>query len=148
MSQTGLSVFDSTLHATNVWLKELMQEMGWDDRQKAYHALREVLHALRDRLPVGEAAALAAQLPLLVRGVFYEGWHPAGKPFEHHKDAFLARLADAFRGCGPAGAEQIARAVFRVLARHVSHGETQHVRRALPADFRALWAGQPAGEQP
>jgi len=125
-----------------------MDELGWVERQRAYHALREVLHALRDRLSVGEAVALAAQLPLLVRGVYYEGWHPAGKPVKHHRDAFLAHLCDALRGLGPGGAEAVTRAVFRVLGRHVSHGGTEHVRRTLPADFRALWASRPEGEQP
>jgi uncharacterized protein (DUF2267 family) len=139
MSQTGLPAFDATLHATNAWLKDVMEELGCEDRAEAYHALREVLHALRDRLPVGETAALAAQLPLLLRGVYYEGWHPAGKPVKHHKDAFLAHLAGALHERLRAQPEEVARAVFRVLARHVSHGEIEAVRRALPADLRALW---------
>jgi len=141
VSQTGLPVFDSTLHATNVWLKELMEEMAWDDRQRAYHALREVLHALRDRLPVGEAAALAAQLPLLVRGIYYEGWHPAGKPLKRHREAFLGHVAEGLWGGPPADPEAVARAAFRVLSRHVSGGEVESVKHALPADLRPLWEG-------
>lgn len=140
MSQTGVAAFDSTLHVTNAWLKELMEELRWGERADAYHALREVLHALRDRLPVNETAALAAQLPMLLRGVFYEGWHPAGKPLKLHKDAFLARLADALRGRPPAEPEEVFRAVLVVLSRHVSHGEIEAVRRALPADFGELWS--------
>lgn len=31
------------------------------------------LHALQDRLTVQEGADLAAQLPLLVKGIFYDG---------------------------------------------------------------------------
>jgi uncharacterized protein (DUF2267 family) len=69
MSMTGLDVFDRTLQETNVGLKELMEDLHCDDRQKAYLALRAVLHALRDRLPVHEAVQLGAQLPLLVRGI-------------------------------------------------------------------------------
>lgn len=140
MSQTGLPTFDSTLHATNTWLKELMDLMGWQDRQRAYHALREVLHALRDRLPLSEVAGLAAQLPLLVRGVYYEGWHPAGKPLKQHRSEFLAHLAHAFHGRDAEDAEAIVRAVLRVLSRHVGQREAEHVRRALPHDFRGLWA--------
>jgi uncharacterized protein (DUF2267 family) len=75
MSATGLDVFDQTLQKTNIWLKEIMDDLG-PDRQRAYHALRAVLHTLRDRLTVEEAAHLSAQLPLLVRGIYFEGWHP------------------------------------------------------------------------
>ena len=63
MSTTGLEVFDTTLQKTNVWLNDVMQELGWDDeRPRAYLALRTMLHALRDRLMVGEAMHLGAQL--------------------------------------------------------------------------------------
>ena len=60
MSATGLEVFDRTLQTTNIWLGEVMREAEWPDRHKAYRAVRIVLHALRDRLPVDEAAHLSA----------------------------------------------------------------------------------------
>lgn len=139
MSQTGLAAFDTTFHATNVWLKELMEEMWWDDRHKAYHGLCVVLHALRDRLPVTTVAALGAQLPLLLRGAFYEGWHPADKPLKYHRDEFLTHVAEALRDHYPADSKVVTKAVFKVLARHVSAGEVEHVKRALPEDLRFLW---------
>jgi uncharacterized protein (DUF2267 family) len=140
MSQTGVAAFDKTLHATNEWLKELMEGLGYTDRQKAYHALREVLHALRDRLPVDAVAALGAQLPLLVRGVYYEGWHPGDKPFKQHHDQFLGRVAESLRDREKAHAEAVVRAVFHVLARHVSSGEIESVKHALPWDLRPFWS--------
>ena len=76
MSSTGLEVFDETVHKTNIWLKEIAQVLG-PDRHRAYNALRAVLHCLRDRLTVDEAAQLGDQLPMLVRGIYYEAWHPA-----------------------------------------------------------------------
>jgi uncharacterized protein (DUF2267 family) len=143
MSQTGLPVFDSTLHATNTWLNDVASELRWADKHQAYRALRAVLHALRDRLSVEQAAALAAQLPLLVRGIYYEGWHPAGKPLkERTKAEFLAPIHDGLRNLA-VDAESVARAVFRVLARHVSRGEVDKVKATLPADIRSLWAEQP-----
>jgi uncharacterized protein (DUF2267 family) len=140
MSQTGLAAFDSTLQATNAWLRDLMEEL-WcaDDRQRAYHALRAVLHALRDRLTVEAAAALGAQLPMLVRGIYYEGWHPADKPLKQHRDAFLNHVAAELGASPLPDSETVARAVFRVLARHVSSGEVESIKRALPTDLRPLW---------
>jgi hypothetical protein len=79
MSATGLEVFDTTLHKTNIWLNDLMQIGGWQDRQVAYRALRATLHALRDRLTIDEVAQLSAQLPMLIRGFYYENWDPSSR---------------------------------------------------------------------
>lgn len=140
MSQTGLKPFDSTIQTTNIWLNDILERLGWQDSYRAYHALRAVLHALRDRLTVEQAAALAAQLPMLVRGFYYEGWHPHGKPVkERHKEEFLAHIADAFRDDPDVDPEQVTRAVFQVLAKHVTVGEIESVKQSLPTELRSLW---------
>jgi len=82
---TELAAIASTVQTTHEWLNELTVLLGWPDRHDAYQALRGVLHALRDRLSVDEAAALGAQLPMLVRGCYYEDWHPHGKPLKERK---------------------------------------------------------------
>jgi uncharacterized protein (DUF2267 family) len=140
MTKSGLAAFDTTLQTTNAWLHELMEELCWEDRQRAYHALRAVLHELRDRLTVGEVAALGAQLPLLLRGVYYDGWHPADKPHKkHRKGEFLAHLAEAEGLGSPVDPEEVARAAFRVVARHVTAGEIEDVKHLLPEEIRTLW---------
>jgi uncharacterized protein (DUF2267 family) len=141
MSQTSLAPFDSTLQTTNVWLNDILEPLGWQDRHRAYHALRAVLHALRDRLPVDQVAALAAQLPMLVRGFYYEGWHPHGKPVkERHREEFLAHIAAAFRDDPDVDPERVTRVVLQVLAKHVSGGEIEGVKRSLPVELRSLWS--------
>lgn len=143
MSLSGLPAFDSTLHTTNVWLHDLMDQMMWQDKHRAYVALRAVLHALRDRLSVDQAAALGAQLPMLVRGFYYEGWHPAGKPLkERQKEAFLAHVGQEMHNHPEIDTEGATRAVFRVLAKHVTPGELRHVKITLPAELRSLWEGE------
>jgi uncharacterized protein (DUF2267 family) len=140
MSQTGLTPFDTTIQTTNIWLNDILERLGWEERYRAYHALRAVLHALRDRLPVDQVAALAAQLPMLVRGFYYEGWHPHGKPVkERHQQEFLAHIAAAFRDDPSVDPEQVTRAVLQVLSKHVTTGETEAVKCSLPSELRELW---------
>jgi uncharacterized protein (DUF2267 family) len=134
--------FDTTVHKTNEWLAEIMRRMGWDDRHRAWATLRAVLHVLRDRLSVAEAAALGAQLPLLVRGAYYEGWHPADKPLRIRKrDEFIDRVANELRRYGDINVEETTAAVLDVIAERISPGEAGHVARILPREISQLWAG-------
>ena len=140
MSTTGLEVFDTTVQKTNSWLKDIMHEMDWQERRKAYQALRSTLHALRDRLTVDEVAQLAAQLPMLVRGFYYEGWDPTGKPLKvRDLEGFLATIALEFRGDDEVDPDQVARAVFTVLARRITQGELEDIEGLLPKEVRRLW---------
>ena len=68
------------LHAavseTEAWIDDITHRLGWHDRERAYLVLLATLHALRDSLPRDEAVYIGAQLPPLLRGLYYEGWHP------------------------------------------------------------------------
>lgn len=140
MREADLDVFDTTIQKTASWLNELMRLLGWQDRHKAYLALRATLHALRDYLTVEEVAQLGAQLPMLIRGFYYEGWDPTGKPLrERSKAQFLDRIRQEFRGDRSIDPEQVARVVFTVLAKHVSAGEIEDVKDILPDEIRDLW---------
>jgi uncharacterized protein (DUF2267 family) len=140
---TNLNALASTVDTTHAWLNELAGLLGWRDRHRAYLGLRAVLHALRDRLSVNQVAALGAQLPLLVRGLYYEGWHPHGKPLrERRKDQFLAHIRNDFHQDPGVDPEQVARAVFQLLADRVTAGEVEKVKKTLPADIRSLWVDE------
>lgn len=134
-------LFDETLQKTQVWLNELGEDLDWDHPAGVLAGLRAVLHTLRDRIAPAEAAQLGAQLPLLVRGLYYEGWRPAGEPWkERQRELFLARVEQEMRGHAQhRSADAVARAVFRLLGRHVSAGEIDDVKRLLPAGVRELW---------
>lgn len=140
MSATGLEVFDRTIQTTNIWLDELMKELGWMERHQAFHALRAVLHTLRDHLPVNSVAHFSAQLPMLVRGLFFEGWQPSKTPVhERTRDEFLMHITDAFALTIDADSSQIATAVFRLLSKFMSAGEIEKTRHSLPQAIRDLW---------
>jgi uncharacterized protein (DUF2267 family) len=140
MHPTSTELFAKTLEKTGRWLEELAQDLENASPHRAYSVLRAVLHALRDRLTVDEAVTLGAQLPMLVRGFYYEGWQPAGRPTKYrHKEEFLERVGEFYRGLEEAQREPAVRAVFRLLANHVTGGELHHVRDQLPAELRSLW---------
>ncbi len=136
---TGIEAFERSVQVTNVWLKDLMGRLETVDRHLAYLALRTTLHALRDRLTVDEAAHLGAQLPMLVRGIYYEDWRPAGKPLrERTGEAFLAHVRAEARDPN-FDPEPAVRAVFGLLAERVSKGEIEDVKSILPRPIRAFW---------
>jgi uncharacterized protein (DUF2267 family) len=140
MSTTTIAPVESAVRTARSWITELAEDLGWEDERRTYHALGAVLHALRDRLTVAETADLGAQLPLLVRGLYYEGWNPHGKPVkERKKEDFLAHIARALGGHPDIYPEGVAWAVFKLLQRRVSAGEIADIQHVLPAQIRALW---------
>lgn len=142
MPMTGLDAFDTTVQKSDAWLSRIREELGWESRQRAYHALRAVLHALRDRLTIEETADVSAQLPMLIRGLFYDGWRPSTVPQKYRtKEEFLHRIGRYF---GPeqeaeSDPEEVARAVLGVLARSITQGEVENLKNMLPAEIRELW---------
>jgi len=140
MATEHLAPFERTVQRTNEWLGELQQELGRDDAQYAYRVLRAVLFALRDRLTVEEASDFAAQLPMLVRGIYYEGWNPAHTPSkERNREAFLQHVAQFLADIPTEDPETLTRSAFKVIDRHVQAGEIKHVKDMLPKDVRDLW---------
>jgi len=138
MSATGLEVFDKTLQTTNTWLNEINQVVG-PDRQIAWKVLSVVLHKLRDRLPVTLAAHLGAELPLLVRGVYYDQFEPARQPTDCKLEVFVEEVAEWLSDVRPIDPRDAIRAVFMVLSRHVPQEQIAKVQDALPKDLRVFW---------
>jgi uncharacterized protein (DUF2267 family) len=139
MAATGLEVFDRSVHKSTEWVNAVARELGSDDRRYAYRVLRAYFHVLRDRLTVDEAAHLAAQLPHLLRGVFYDGWDPSRTPQTYRdRGTFLSRLTEGAQLPGPDEAASAARAATEVLREHVSPGEVRDVLHVLPGPIRTL----------
>ena len=139
MPADHVSIIDRSVEKAHVWLNEVAAELGTDDHQYAYRVLRAVLHAVRDRLTVDEAAQLAAQLPELIRGIYYEGWDPSRTPASYHASKpFLDRIVREAALGGESQASFAAEAVMDVVSHHVSAGEFEHVLHALPRPVRAV----------
>jgi uncharacterized protein (DUF2267 family) len=137
---SGLESIDHTVQLTHEWINDLDALVGWENKHRSYRLLRTVLQTLRDWLPVNEAVDLGAQLPELLRGVYYEHWRPAITPVKpRNVDAFITRIDNAFKSDPLIFTPEAVTAVFTLLNRKITAGEIDDVRHALPADVRALW---------
>lgn len=140
MSDQGLEAIDHTVHLTHEWINELCDRLGWTSKRSTLRLLRVVLHQVRDRLSADELAQFSAQLPLLIRGMLFEGWVPKRTPRkERSVDVFSAEIAEQmdadpeFRGL-----DDIPR-VFELLNNRISRGEIEDIRACLPESLRRLW---------
>ncbi|MGE5700803.1 MAG: DUF2267 domain-containing protein [Arthrospira platensis] len=141
MSDVNPTIIEHSVEKAHIWLKELTEELGVEDRQYAYRALRAVLHTLRDRLTVDIAAKLAAQLPTLIRGIYYEDWDPSRTPLPiHDVEKFLDHVVTEGRLAGETEASLAVAAVARLLRRHISPGEIDDVLAVLPDKLKPLIA--------
>jgi uncharacterized protein (DUF2267 family) len=140
MSATGLESLDHTIQLTHVWINDLDRRLGWNNKPRAYRLLKAVLHALRDWLPPAELANLGAQLPTLLRGVYYEQWRPmATTVSSRSKGEFLSRVDADFKVDPLPHTAQAIMTVFRLLSDKITAGEIEHVRHALPEELRNIW---------
>lgn len=138
MTQAQLE-FNSTLQKTNTMLQAVEERFGWENHHRAYVALRAVLQTLRDRLTPEHAAALAAQLPMLVRGFYFEGWRPSKVPVKMNKDEFIGeveRQLDPFSY--DQSTEEVIRGVVAIVQDYTDPSEVRKVKKTLPKDIQEM----------
>ena len=135
----GFSSFKTTEDKTNRLLHEIEEAYGWprERRNWSYAALRAVLHTMRDRLTVDETAQLGAQLPMLVRGIFYAEWDPSKVPMKLNKEEFMQRIRERFPYQIEGDIEQLEYTVLQAVRRYISDGEWDDVKSAMPKDLAA-----------
>jgi uncharacterized protein (DUF2267 family) len=136
--------FAHAVHTAHVWLRRITDDLATEDRAFAYRVTRAWLHTVRDRLEVAGAAHLSAQLPELLRGIFFEGWVPAKVPVSHSVSEFLAQFA-AEAGVTEDEAAGLAWLVTDALRALCSPGQLDQVAAVFPADLRNLLFGVNTG---
>jgi uncharacterized protein (DUF2267 family) len=143
MSRTGVDSLDRSIEKTNAWLADVASSFGTDDRRLAYRVTRSWLHILRDRLPVPVAAHVAAQLPELLRGVFYEGWNPSKVPIKFGREEYVARFARDAQ-IHHSEVPVAGRNVTSAMRKHISPGAINEAFGVLPGDIKDLITPQDA----
>ena len=135
----GLQDLRAALPETEAWIDDIMRRLGWHDRERVYLVMLATLHALRESLPRDEAIYIGAQLPPLLRGFYYEGWHPGAHLAAKSRSAFLERIHDGVHRDPGIDIEEAARAVFAALAARLPAGELEDAKAATPQPLHNLW---------
>jgi uncharacterized protein (DUF2267 family) len=131
---------EEAVRGADDWLGAFMQQLGWHDREKAWLALRAASHALRDCLPTDAAVSVGAQLPVLLRGVYYDGWHPAVRALRlKSRPAFLERIHEGVHRDPAIDPEKVVRGFLALLADRLPTGELEDAKAETPEPMRWLW---------
>lgn len=139
---TRSHTLDAYVATAEAWLDQVREnlELGTEERGRAMHALRAGLHAIRDRLPAAEVVDLGAQLPVIIRGIYYDGWQLGNDPTRiRDRAAMIERVQHELYPDRRLDAVEVLRAVIHVLIEHVSPGEILDVISTLPRPIAALW---------
>ena len=141
MTAQGLEVIDHSVHLTHEWINELAARLGWSSKRSTLRLLRITLHRIRDHLMINELAQMSAQLPLVIRGFFFEGWVPKQTPIKERRAQEFVTFVDAQMGETPEyrGRDDI-KCVFDMLNARLSRGEVEDVRASLPSEIHDLWS--------
>ncbi|MFX0579028.1 DUF2267 domain-containing protein [Nocardia nepalensis] len=127
--------FAHTEQTARIWLDTVMDCLGTSDRRYAHRVLRAWLHIVRDRLTVDAAAHLGAQLPEVLRGIYYEGWRPSDVPKRYDKPQFV----ELFAGAARIAADDVplaATCVSSALQDRFSPGTLEHALGQVPPAMR------------
>lgn len=131
--------YDAAVRGTDDWIDNLKLQLGWHDRERVYTVLLATLHALRDCLARDEAVFLGAELPALLRGFYYTGWHPGAREAATSRSAFLERIHEGVHRDPGVDSEEVARAVLALIAARLSAAEIEDVKAATPKELHNLW---------
>ena len=125
---------------TKDWLKDLQAETNLKNEHDVYILMVRTLQILRDRVTLEEAVDLGAQLPLIIRGAYYDGWKPDTEPLKFKKvEEFYELLQSSLTISEDIESEKAAKAVFKVLANRISAGELKDMKTMLPDVFEELF---------
>jgi uncharacterized protein (DUF2267 family) len=139
--------FDHYAEDGNHLLKLLAQRLGDPENTlQAQRILRTVLHGIRDALPPAEALAFMSQLPVIIKGIFVEGWkisqpHRFKKPGEFA--AYIRSLSGNAAGRDFGTDQELEgkiKEVFHLLdEEYFSDGQVDRLKNVLPEHLRTLF---------
>lgn len=138
---TNAPILDTAVQSAHEWLHEIGYGLGFDNERAAHAALRATLHAVRDRMPVEHAAHFAAGLPTLIRGIYYDGWHPSAARLKaSHSEDFALSVRRELHGHDELqNTERVTKTVMRVIDHRMETQQINHMLESQPKSVRDLW---------
>ncbi len=103
------------------------------DPDKGTTVLGRCLGVIRDSLTVDEAADLAAQLPIVIRGHYYHEWKPSRTPVQRSRTDALQELAQQPPFSAEVDPGTAMAAVGAVLGSRVTRGQIADVISQAPS---------------
>lgn len=136
--RTGVEALDRSLLQTQQWVAAVDARMNARHPRLSMTVLQSTLQALREQLDPAQAARFADQLPLPLKGAFFEGWRPGAMHPAADREAFLARIeATSFRRIG-LSLERAVKAALEVIAGQLPAADVAVIVAALPEDLTTL----------
>ncbi|HEV8286179.1 MAG TPA: DUF2267 domain-containing protein [Chitinophagaceae bacterium] len=141
-----VNVFDNHCQEANRFIKDLALQLGSpDDTDHAIRILRCVFKALRRRIIPDESLHIISQLPLILKGLYVDGWD-INEPLSEAKtfDEFLFDIRNNTETSASVdfANDELARkkitTVFSALKEFVSEGELNHIRDELPKEIAEI----------
>jgi len=132
--------FEKFCNEAQAWAHEIAEGIRAPERTDwALSVLRAVMHTLRDRTMQQEVFHLSAQLPVLIRGIYFEGYDPKNKPVKMNADEFISTVKKRMSPGVDVPPGEAIRAVMAVLYHKVSRGELEDIRGSMPKDIQKMW---------
>ncbi len=141
-TNTKAAALDHAVQAAQAWVNDVAKQFGTDDKEFAYEVLRAWLHTVRDRLTVESSAHFAAQLPDLIRGVFYAGWDPSRVPEKYNVEGYRMKFAKE-ANIAPADVAKAAAVCTAAALHHLPQPQVDKALEQFPEDLRDLLRPRP-----
>ncbi len=132
--------FEKHCNEANSWLIDIADNLDHPGRTDwAYGCLKAVLHTIRDRTTLEEVFHFSAQLPVMIRGIYFEGYKPSGKPEKLNANKFMLKIKKEMGERTVVTAEEGFRVVLELLYKKTSEGEMDDLRGLMPKGIQQIW---------
>lgn len=146
MNSSNLEL-EKYLHETNDYINQLAKDLGHpEERQRVMIIWRAVMHTIRDRIQISESLDLISPLPMILKGMYVNGWkYHETPPYDYETLEQMKTQVKALQNeCGESdfdwskGTDKIISITLDSLERYVTEGQMNHIRAQLPENVEEV----------